>query len=286
VHSTRSRCAFTSRNLYAGGLQSLSQDQRQEDRIRRGRIRWHTDDGDVDRRRGTRVVENVCLPTVGSRIGANGLIEEPFAPPRRTGRSDKLGEHIIRVYPASNRHLARRTREGDSPEIQIVHGRCSNHRATAVESGGHLARYLVYIDMNMVRAGVVTHPGQWPHCGYQEIQEPRKKNVLIDYERLKDLFGTGSYERLKESHQQWVNEYLDKTEKIQESEWTRSIAVGSQPFVESVKKRLGVRAKGREVIEGVKGYQLREEAESYQSLFEVKNSDIGLENAYPWDINA
>jgi putative transposase len=57
--------------------------------------------------------------------------------------------------------------------------------------------------------------------------------VLIDYERLRDLFGTASYDRLREIHRQWVNEYVDKTEKNREEEWTRSIAVGSQPFVES-----------------------------------------------------
>jgi hypothetical protein len=61
-----------------------------------------------------------------------------------------------------------------------------------------------------------------------------------------------------------------------EEEWTHSIAVGSQPIVESMKNLLGIRAKGREVIEGAKGYQLREEAAGYQAHFEVQNSDIGL----------
>ena len=31
-------------------------------------------------------------------------------------------------------------------------------------------------------------------------------------------------------------------------------------------------------------YQLREEAADYQALFQVENSDIGLDNAYLWDI--
>ena len=62
--------------------------------------------------------------------------------------------------------------------------------------------------------------------------------------------------------------------------------LGSQPFVESVRKLLGIRAKGRDVIEGSKGYQLREEAGDYRALFEAKNSDIGLDNAYLWNINA
>jgi len=33
--------------------------------------------------------------------------------------------------------------------------------ATAIESGDHLLRCIVYIDLNMVRAGVVNHPSDW-----------------------------------------------------------------------------------------------------------------------------
>jgi putative transposase len=36
------------------------------------------------------------------------------------------------------------------------------------------------MDLNMVRAGIVAHPSQWPFCGYNEIQKPRKKNVLTN----------------------------------------------------------------------------------------------------------
>ena len=35
------------------------------------------------------------------------------------------------------------------------------YQAMAVENGDHLARCLVYIDTNLVRAGVVAHPAQW-----------------------------------------------------------------------------------------------------------------------------
>jgi putative transposase len=39
------------------------------------------------------------------------------------------------------------------------------YRATMVETGEHLLNCLTYIDMNMVRAGVVRHPSEWPWCG-------------------------------------------------------------------------------------------------------------------------
>jgi len=71
------------------------------------------------------------------------------------------------------------------------------YHATAIESGEHLLRCIVYIDLNMVRAGIVDHPSQWPFCGYNEIQEPRRKNVLINYEKLRELAGAESYDLLK-----------------------------------------------------------------------------------------
>ena len=43
------------------------------------------------------------------------------------------------------------------------------YHATAIETDDHLQRCLVYIDLNMVRAGVVTHPEQWKHAGFNEI---------------------------------------------------------------------------------------------------------------------
>src|SRR4030042_5799870 len=132
------------------------------------------------------------------------------------------------------------------------------YHATVVESGDHLARCSVYIDTNMVRAGVVSHPAMWPFCGYNEIQEPRRKNVLINYEKLQRLLGAASYEQLKNSHKGWIEEYLGAGVQARQDEWRRSIAVGSRTFIENVKNILGFRARGRKVKEGFEGYQLRE----------------------------
>ena len=43
------------------------------------------------------------------------------------------------------------------------------YHATAIESGDHLWRCLVYVNLNMVRAGVVDHPSKWKWNGYHEI---------------------------------------------------------------------------------------------------------------------
>ena len=128
------------------------------------------------------------------------------------------------------------------------------YHATAVESGDHLARCMAYINTNMVRAGAVSHPSSWFFCGYNEIQEPRRKNVLIDYERLQGLFGARSYQQLKLSHKGWIEEYMRDGSKIRQGEWTDSIAVGSKTFAENVKALLGFRAIGMVVKESDGGY--------------------------------
>jgi putative transposase len=159
------------------------------------------------------------------------------------------------------------------------------YHATTIESGNHLTRCMVYMDINMVRAGVVKHPSMWSFCGYNEIQEPRRKNVLIDYEKRQKHVGAESYEQLKRSHRGWVEEYLMDGEKIRQEEWTSSIAVGNRSFVENVKIFLGFRAKGRNVIGGNEGYQLREGSAPYEALFGAEKDDIGIENTYFWDAN-
>ena len=160
------------------------------------------------------------------------------------------------------------------------------YHATAVEGGDHLFRCLVYIDMNMVRAGVVDHPSQWPFCGYNEIGEPRSKNVLINYDKLRELVGVESYHLVKRSHKGWVEEYLGDENNSCDDKWTKSIAVGSKGFVEYVKSALSALAKGRESKEAGDSYQLREPSAPYGEHSGVKNEDIGADNAYFWDINS
>jgi hypothetical protein len=40
------------------------------------------------------------------------------------------------------------------------------------------------------------------------VLEPRRKNILIDYDRLRKLIGAKSYDDLRTSHRGWVEEYL------------------------------------------------------------------------------
>jgi len=68
------------------------------------------------------------------------------------------------------------------------------YHATAIETGEHLLRCIAYIDLNMVRNGVVTHPSLWEHGGYNEIQDPRERYSILDRDKLVALSGCSSDE--------------------------------------------------------------------------------------------
>jgi putative transposase len=154
------------------------------------------------------------------------------------------------------------------------------YHATAVETDRHFLQCLVYIDLNMVRAGVVAHPMEWIFSGYSEIQEPRRKCALIAYERLHKLSGYDSYDQFTAAHRKWVATFLEDGNSVREGKWTQSIAIGGERFVNDTKQALGIRAKGRKVVEAGEAYQLREPQVSYPSNLDLENDDIVAENTY------
>lgn len=158
------------------------------------------------------------------------------------------------------------------------------YHATAIETDLHLLRCIVYIDLNMVRTGVISHPSEWAFCGYSEIQEPCKKNVLIDHQELSELSGFESYDLFRATHQELVNDSLVNGNNFRQAQWTESIAVGSKSFLERIKGELGIQAKGRKILEKDGELQLREDMGFYPTVFDGKKEDIGPLNAYSWDV--
>ena len=114
------------------------------------------------------------------------------------------------------------------------------YHATAVERNRYLRQCITYIDMNMVRAGAVEHPKQWEFCGYNEIQNPRKRKGIIDFDRLMGLLGFENYGDLKDAHSRWVDSEMQTDTRDKENKWTQSIAVGSKTFIEKMKKPLSI----------------------------------------------
>ena len=159
------------------------------------------------------------------------------------------------------------------------------YHATAIESGEHLLKCITYIDLNMVRNGVVTNPSEWSFGGYNEIQKPRRKNVLIDHQKLAELSGFVSYDAFQKTHKELVDESLANGNNSKQNQWTESIAVGNISFIEKIKEQLGILAKGRKVLNTDGGFQLREETATYIANYDHENGNIEVKNTHYWDIN-
>jgi putative transposase len=136
------------------------------------------------------------------------------------------------------------------------------YHATAIATDDHLWRCLVYIDLNMVRAGVVAHPSQWPHGGYHEIVSPRPRRGILDHTALLTLGDFRDLATLQQAHRQWITEALTRVP-AREPRWSTALAVGNEAFVAQVQSSLSINARYREISSEDDTYELREETEDY-----------------------
>lgn len=158
------------------------------------------------------------------------------------------------------------------------------YHATAVDSDVHLFKCLVYVDMNMVRAGVVRHPNEWAHGGYREIQYPPRRYHIIDIPVLMKLCDAASLTDLQNQHREWVEQELMLALSKRDERWSKSIAVGSESFIDQVKSSLGIKAKHKESIEVEDSYFIKEEFSSYNAHFDGKMDPLRVENTIKWDV--
>lgn len=141
------------------------------------------------------------------------------------------------------------------------------YHATAIESGEHLRRCLVYVDLNMVRASVVRRPAEWVHGGYHEIQGRRRRNTILALDALAEAAEAGSLEALAQAHREWAEAALTLEVQQRDEAWTRSLAVASDEFVLKTHAKLGARGKDRDVAGTGDFFVLRESQESYGDNF-------------------
>lgn len=158
------------------------------------------------------------------------------------------------------------------------------YHATAVQTGRHLNQCLVYIDLNMVRAGVVGHPKEWKFGGYNEIQHPKQRYSLIDRKKLSRLLGLDDSQKLPEVHFRWIESALSNGQTWRESKWSDSIAVGDESFITTTKMELKSRARGRKILGQDADFELRETLHPYNSLFIGEKGLLRQENGYFWNV--
>ena len=209
----------------------------------------------------------------------------------------RFGLTVLNYSVTSNHiHLLVRDRgQGEiARDIQLIAGRTAReynrrkqrhgtywkdrYHATAVDTDGYLARCMVYFDLNMVRAGAVSHPVQWDVCGYREIQQPPARYRVIDLAAVRDLLGIRDPGTLQHDHATWVDETLKAAPLRRDEIWTQSLAVGSQAFVARFQSENGMAACHRERVQDGDRHRLREAAASYSGHFGVEMAALSADN--------
>jgi putative transposase len=188
-------------------------------------------------------------------------------------------------FVATRNHIHLLVADGDKPHVipkslQLIAGRTAQefnirkrrngafwedrYHATAIENGIHLINCLIYIDLNMVRAGVVKHPIQWAHGGFYEMERAPHRKDLVDYGRLLKYLEIRTIAELRVLRRRWITEKMTAKEMARESHWTESVAVGSREFLNEMKERQGIRT-WRRAIEPIDAdsYQLKERRGTY-----------------------
>lgn len=167
-----------------------------------------------------------------------------------------------------------------SPAMQLISGRSAQEfnkrhgrtgafwedrfHATAVQTNDHLARCMVYIDLNMVRAGEVSHPREWQSSGYCEALEPRKRAGRLDYESIYRLLNFDSLKHFQRTRDQWIDQKLTSGNLKRESYWTDSVAVGNLEYALKMKRALAFSNPGRRARREAGCFAVREPSTCYQ----------------------
>jgi len=108
------------------------------------------------------------------------------------------------------------------------------YHCTMVEDGEHLWNCIKYIDLNMVRAGVVAHPSEWKWCGYLELMGQKDRYRLLDLECVLELLGQPDFRSFRAEYQDRIQSAIAENGLKRQKCWTESIAVGSKDYLKKI----------------------------------------------------
>ncbi|MDH5229147.1 MAG: transposase [Gammaproteobacteria bacterium] len=138
------------------------------------------------------------------------------------------------------------------------------YHATAIETEVYLLRCMAYIDLNMVRAGVVAHPSEWLHGGFQQIAHPTKQSHIIDQAALNELAGVKYFNKFQIIYLSYLEDCINSRVFMKRDEcFSNSLAIGSNAFLKRVKQQMGASAMYREINKVESGFSLREPTTFY-----------------------
>ncbi len=166
------------------------------------------------------------------------------------------------VVTSNHTHLLVATGDRGRPEVsealQYVHGEIGQHyniarrregsfwsnrfHATWVQRGVHLRRCLFYIDMNMVRAGMVDHPAEWVHSSAHELASSRRRYRIVARARLLERLEVENWAAYRRWYDASLAEILARQLFAERQPfWSQSVAVGDAGWVGSAASMSGMK---------------------------------------------
>ncbi len=152
------------------------------------------------------------------------------------------------------------------------------YHATMIENGAHLWRCMRYIDLNMVRAGVVAHPSEWEWTGWKELMGERRRNTLLNMDTVLDAVDIGTMDAFRRHYAEQVEEALAMRQLEREPWWSESVAVGSADYTGRIEQALSADYTRRRLetkAEADGAWILRETPETYAAENSHENRAMG-----------
>ena len=145
--------------------------------------------------------------------------------------------HVDRVEDVSN--LMKLAAGSTAKQYNIRKGHLGSlwehpYQCTMIQDGRHLFNCLCYVDLNMVRAGIVKHPRDWRWCGYNELIGKRNRYRIINLDRLLESLDIGGQQEFQANYMDAIEQRI--VNNTREAHWTESLAVGSHDFTERSRK--------------------------------------------------
>jgi putative transposase len=118
------------------------------------------------------------------------------------------------------------------------------YHSTLIQTGAHLSRCLFYIDMNMVRAGVVDHPEDWKHGGHHELSGSRQRYRILNQEQLLACLANGhDPEQFRTWYMKTLSNLIAEGCHCREPYWSEAYAVGDADWLSVVYDEIGLKRK-------------------------------------------
>ena len=172
------------------------------------------------------------------------------------------------IVTSNHVHLLLTARKGEriSDGLRYLHGRMAQYynlqtgnegafwsdrfHSTMIQDGKHLGACLLYIDMNMVRAGAVGHPSEWDACAYREFHARKTKYRIVDVDRLLQVLGMDGIDSFRGWHLATLDKLVAECKSMREEFWSGTFAVGDPDWVEERLAEAGIKRMKVNVLRG------------------------------------